>query len=129
LAYFAYCDREGRFQWRPRQLKLDVLPYDDVDFTAVLDALAQYNFIIKYSHKDKYYGCIPSWHKHQQVNNRELESQCPDPEQADLQVEFNNEVKNTTGPRPADIDDVENIIQSPPRRYFRDVCLTCRRCR
>jgi hypothetical protein len=31
-------DREGRFKWRPRELKLDCLPHDDVDFSRVLDA-------------------------------------------------------------------------------------------
>ena len=34
-------DREGRFRWRPRVLVLDVLPFDEVDFAAVLDALAR----------------------------------------------------------------------------------------
>jgi hypothetical protein len=29
-------DREGRFKWRPRELKLDCLPHDEVDFHACL---------------------------------------------------------------------------------------------
>ena len=29
---FTTCDRRGRFKWKPRQLKLDVLPYDNLDF-------------------------------------------------------------------------------------------------
>src|ERR1035438_7461939 len=39
------CDREGRFPWRPRKLKTDILPYDDLDFAAVLDALAGGGFL------------------------------------------------------------------------------------
>ena len=33
-------DREGRFAWKPRELKLDCLPFDLVDFSRVLDALS-----------------------------------------------------------------------------------------
>jgi hypothetical protein len=38
------CDREGRFKWRPRELKLDALPYDECDFSLVLDALASLTY-------------------------------------------------------------------------------------
>jgi hypothetical protein len=74
-------DREGRFRWSPRALKLDCLPYDDVDFGAVLDALARYGFVVKYQDSDGgvEYGAIPSWDKHQVINNRESDSQLPPP--------------------------------------------------
>ncbi|MDL2401573.1 hypothetical protein [Rhizobium mayense] len=73
------CDREGRFAWRPRQLKVDILPYDDVDFSRVLDALATRGFIVKYASNGREYGCIPSWHRHQVINNRERDSEIPEP--------------------------------------------------
>jgi hypothetical protein len=72
-------DREGRFRWRPREIKLDVLPYDDVDFSRVLDALTTRHFLAKYSLADDVYGYIPSFKKHQLVNNRESASRLPDP--------------------------------------------------
>jgi hypothetical protein len=70
-------DREGRFEWNPRALKLDCLPYDDVDFSKVLNALAEEGFLIKYKVGARTYGCIPSWSKHQQVNSRETASSIP----------------------------------------------------
>lgn len=70
-------DREGRFVWRPRQLKLDCLPYDEVDFSRVLDALATRGFIQKYTVAGVDYGCIPSWNQHQVINNRESASEIP----------------------------------------------------
>lgn len=73
------CDREGRFVWRPRQLKTDVLPYDDIDFSRVLDALMTRGFILKYASKGEVFGYIPSWSKHQVINNREKASDLPDP--------------------------------------------------
>lgn len=72
-------DREGRFKWQPRQLKLDCLPYDDVSFGAVLDALAHHGFIVKYREETESYGYIPSWNKHQHVNTREAQSSLPAP--------------------------------------------------
>ena len=72
-------DREGRFKWRPRQLKLDVLPFDEVDFERVLDELASRGFIVKYSAGNVALGCIPSWKSHQVINNRESASALPAP--------------------------------------------------
>lgn len=72
-------DREGRFRWSPRQLKLDCLPYDDADFSRVLDALMTRGFIVKYTVEGKHYGHIPSWQQHQVINNREKPSDIPDP--------------------------------------------------
>lgn len=72
-------DREGRFKWRPRQLKLDALPFDDVDFSRVLDALTTRGFIVRYAVDGDEYGCIPSWRTHQAINNREVASEIPSP--------------------------------------------------
>ncbi len=79
IGLFTQCDREGRFEWRPRQLKTDILPYDDVEFSRVLHALATREFIVKYASNGREYGQIPSWKKHQVVNNREKASELPEP--------------------------------------------------
>lgn len=79
IGLFTIADRDGRFVWRPRTMKLDVLPYDDVDFSRVLDALASRGFIMKYTVDDEEYGFIPSWQKHQIINNRESTSEIPEP--------------------------------------------------
>lgn len=74
-------DREGRFRWQPRELKLDCLPHDAVDFSRVLDALATRGHIVKYRVGDAWFGHIPSWNQHQCVNNRESKSALPGPEE------------------------------------------------
>jgi hypothetical protein len=81
IGLFTCCDRDGRFKWRPRTLKLDVLPHDDIDFSRVLDALASRGFVRKYAVAGEEYGCIPSFAKHQVINNREAGSEFPGPEQ------------------------------------------------
>lgn len=72
-------DREGRFEWKPRAIKLDVLPYDDIDFASALEALAAHGFIVKYTAGGRTFAHIPSWSKHQQVNVREAKSEIPAP--------------------------------------------------
>lgn len=79
------CDREGRFVWKPRELKLDALPFDNVDFSRVLDALATRGHITRYRVNGTDYGFIPSWHSHQVINNRESPSNLPEPTQTSIE--------------------------------------------
>jgi hypothetical protein len=57
---------------------VQVLPYDGVDFSRVLDALTTRGFIVKYRVGDEWFGCIPSFSKHQVINNKERASILPD---------------------------------------------------
>ena len=77
------CDREGRFKWRPRSLKADLLPYDDLDFGQVLDLLLTHRFLVKYRHGLEWYGAVPTFLKHQHLNGKEPESLIPSPQGAD----------------------------------------------
>ena len=84
IGLWTAADKEGRFKWQPRALKLDCLPYEDCDFSRVLDALATRGFIQKYEHEGQFYGVIPSWKAHQVINNRETESTLPDPHESTI---------------------------------------------
>jgi len=84
-------DREGRFKWEPRRIGVQVLPYDAVDFSRVLDALATRAFVLKYRVGDACFGWIPSFLKHQVINNRESQSILPDPEGNIEQTPINTE--------------------------------------
>ncbi len=80
IGLFTCCDREGRFKWRPRELKLACLPHDELDFSRVLDALVTRGFVVKYGD----YGCIPTFSKHQVINNRERPSEIDPPTETDF---------------------------------------------
>lgn len=92
-------DREGRFKWRPREIKLAVLPFDDVDMAAVLDALVKYRFIFKYKCVGEEYGFIPSFASHQHVNPREALSTIPSPTEADASPTRKARVKHANPTR------------------------------
>jgi hypothetical protein len=72
-------DREGRFVWKPRELKTDVLPHDDCDFSTVLAMLERYEFVRSYVVDGKRYGFIPTFKEHQTFNVREQASRLPAP--------------------------------------------------
>jgi hypothetical protein len=74
-----YCDREGRFEWRPRALKTDVLPYWNGDFEAVLNALASRAFIVRYTVDGREYGHVRTLKRHQRFDHREVPSEIPAP--------------------------------------------------
>ena len=81
LAYIGlWCaaDREGRFRWEPRRLRVQILPYDDVDFGDILHALVGIGCVQRYGERGEY-GNIPSFLKHQCINQREAASKIPEP--------------------------------------------------
>jgi len=83
VGLFTVCDRDGRFAWRPRAMKTDVLPYDDLDFSRVLHALMTRGLIEKYRVGRDWYGWIPTFAKHQAINNKERPSDIPSIDDAD----------------------------------------------
>lgn len=74
IGLFTVADCEGRFRWKPRTLKLDVLPHDTVDFSHVLNTLVKYGFIVRYEVGGETFGWIPSFRKHQRLQTKEIEA-------------------------------------------------------
>jgi hypothetical protein len=79
IGLWCAADREGRFRWEPRRLGALILPYDGVDFSRVLDALVTRGFLVRYTSQGHDFGCIPTFSRHQIVNNRETPSSIPTP--------------------------------------------------
>jgi len=82
IGLLTVCDREGRFLWRPRELKVMCMPYDEVDFGLVLGALEGVGMVVRYEVGGGVYGYVPSWGRHQAINVREAKSEIPAPEVA-----------------------------------------------
>lgn len=79
MGLFTVVDRDGRFEWKPKILKLDILPWDNLDFANVLNALEKGGLIKRYQVDGKTYGFIPTWHRHQTVHHTEVRSRLPEP--------------------------------------------------
>lgn len=79
IGLWCAADREGRFKWEPESLGAKILPFDKLEFSRVLDALATRGWILKYDAKGGEFGFIPTFKSHQVINNRENASKLPPP--------------------------------------------------
>lgn len=71
-------DREGRLEDRPKKIKINVFPADDVDVDGMLESLAAKKFIVRYEVNGAKYVQITNWHKHQNPHHTEKHSVIPD---------------------------------------------------
>ncbi len=65
-------DSKGRFEWRPRTLKLDILPFLEFEMEAMLATLAGAAFVVKYTVDGRDYGEIPTFLDHQRITGKEV---------------------------------------------------------
>lgn len=101
IGLWCAADREGRFKWHPRRLGVQILPYDGTDFLRVLDALVTRGFLVKYRVGDECFGAIPSFTRHQVINNREAESVFPGPDAENAEIISNSAEIDASGTRGA----------------------------
>lgn len=94
-----FSDREGRFEWKPRQLKALVLPFWNGDFSRVLDALATRGFLVPYASGSGRYGVVRTFLKHQSPNGREVASELPEPPAGYKDFPIVSDASSTREPR------------------------------
>ena len=74
-------DRRGRLEDRPRRIKGQIFPYDNLDVDTLLQMLAdsEEKFIVRYVIEGKTYIQISNFEKNQNVHKDEQESTIPPP--------------------------------------------------
>lgn len=77
VSLWCEADREGRLEWKPKTLKLRYLPGDECDVEQLAGELTGAGLVVLYEVHDKQYAEIPSFTKHQVINNRESPSALP----------------------------------------------------
>lgn len=77
---WCWADRDGRLEDRPRRLKAEIFPYDDLDMDALLAGLAKSGFITRYEVNGRRYIAIPTFAEHQIPKRDERESVIPSPD-------------------------------------------------
>jgi hypothetical protein len=70
-------DREGRMEWKPVTFKMRYLPGDQCDISDLAKELTARGLLVLYQVGDKCYAEIPTFNKHQVINNRESPSTLP----------------------------------------------------
>ena len=77
ISLWCEADRAGRLDWRPGTIKLRYFPADDCDIAEMAGELQEAGLIVVYEVEGKSYAEIPSFNRHQVINNRESESERP----------------------------------------------------
>jgi len=65
------CDKNGRFEWRPRTLKSHIFPHDSLDFETIVAELERFIFVYKYFVDGAAHGQVVNWHSFQYIGNKE----------------------------------------------------------
>ena len=79
IGLWGIADREGRLEDRPKKIKAEVFPYDEVNVDAFLGELARLGFILRYEVDGERYIQIVHFDKHQNPHPREAPSNIPAP--------------------------------------------------
>jgi len=77
VALWCEADREGRFKYDPETLKYRYLPADKVKVESLVAELTEAGLIRLYQIDGAKFGDIPSFARHQVINNREASSSFP----------------------------------------------------
>lgn len=94
-------DRKGRMDDRPKQIKGEVFPYDNLDCDAMLNQLQQHGFVFRYEKNSKRYIQIANFEKHQYPHIRESDSTIPAPDKHSINTSparLNPDVLNPESP-------------------------------
>lgn len=83
MGLWMLADSKGRFEYKPRSMKLDILPFLDYNMQQSLDVLEKNGFIRSYEVNGCRYGVVPTFRDHQRITGKELtegEKFPPEPE-------------------------------------------------
>lgn len=78
IGLWTLADREGRLEDRPKRIKMELFPCDNLDTDAALGRLAHGGFITRYEVEGFLVIGIPNFIKHQSPHGTEKDSELPD---------------------------------------------------
>ena len=64
-------DKLGQFEWKPRQIHLDLLPFITFEMEATLGLLEEAGLVARYEVCGKQYGVILTFKDHQRISGKE----------------------------------------------------------
>jgi len=96
IGMWTIADFKGCIEFRPKRLKVQILPYDECDFELIANNLEKSRFISTYSVQGQRYIKIINFEKHQNPhkNERESGSEIPDISFRDDLINKNNDLEN-----------------------------------
>ena len=86
LLFIGLCtlaDKAGRLEDRPKRIKMNLFPADDIDIDAALDDLGAKGFVLRYEVNNYQLIQIVNFLKHQKPHHQEKESELPSPNESE----------------------------------------------
>lgn len=77
IGLWCLADREGRLEDRPKQIRMEIFPGDDVDVADGLQALHDKELIVRYEAQGQSLVWIPGFAEHQHPHPKEVPSTLP----------------------------------------------------
>lgn len=114
---WGHCDSEGRFEWRPRQLKLDILPFLDFSMAEILDLLETAGLVKSYEVSGKRYGVIETFREHQRLTGKEAQDGVKHPEPIKEQQDA---IRETSGKHRGNIGERQESQEGKGREEERE---------
>lgn len=81
IGLWTIADRDGRLLDRPKKIKMDLFPADDVNVDSLLDQLTERGFLRRYEVEEMKCIQIINWAKHQSPHFKEVPSSLPAPDE------------------------------------------------
>ena len=93
-ALYGHCDKQGVFEWRPRIMALDILPFlwegsNGEALGKTLGILAENKLILRLFFEGKEYGYMPAFAEDQRINGKEAQEPSKFPEVSEM-LRINN---------------------------------------
>lgn len=79
IGLWTMCDREGRMEDRPKKIKMELFPADNIDIDAALSELHANNFVLRYEVNNIKLIQVVNFLKHQKPHHQEKASELPPP--------------------------------------------------
>ncbi len=79
IGLWTIADREGRLEDRPRKIKAEIFPHENIEIEPMLCSLGEKGFLQRYSVDGSAYIQIVNFQKHQRPHHNESESIIPEP--------------------------------------------------
>lgn len=79
VGLWTIADREGRLEDRPKQIKMEIFPADNLDCDQLLNDLASTGMVVRYEVDGKRYLQVTNFSKHQNPHKDERQSTIPTP--------------------------------------------------
>lgn len=79
IGLWTIADRAGRIEDRPKQIKMELFPADNMDCDALIEQLASTGMVQRYEHDGKRYLQVVNFTKHQNPHRDEKASTLPGP--------------------------------------------------